>query len=214
MIVSRLTPLLVATSNIGKLREFDSLAELGFELLHLERVGLVGAEETGTTFRENALIKALAAAKSSGMPTLADDSGLVVPSLAGAPGVYSARYAGTTATDAENRQKLRHEISERGLECPDAHFVCVLAFIMPSGKWVLVEGHCGGRISSDERGTKGFGYDSVFELPNGKTMAELTPTEKQHISHRGRAIEKLIPLLIEHKDDLISLSHDFGAEGC
>jgi XTP/dITP diphosphohydrolase len=148
--------------------------------------------ETGTTFTDNALIKARAAAAATGRPAVADDSGIAAAALKGAPGVWSARYAGDGATDEENLAKLLREVppdGDLGLA-----YICVLAYVEPGGVELLAEGRCEGTLTHEPRGTGGFGYDPAFipaDLDDGRTMAELDPAEKDAISHRGRAARAL-----------------------
>ena len=183
----------LATGNKGKIREFAGLLEGVFGKI----VSLNDLEsppdvvEDGKTFRENALKKARAIAAYSGKPALADDSGLEVDALGGRPGVYSARYAGESATDRDNVTKLLSEL--RGVENRKARFVCFLALVTPGGEETVVSGICEGIIVDEPRGKGGFGYDPVFYLPEfGKTMAEIPPALKNKISHRARASESLI----------------------
>jgi XTP/dITP diphosphohydrolase len=190
-----LTRLLVATGNAGKLREYrEMMSDLPVEWLTLKDVGLGGmeVEETGDTFVANALIKAEAYSKASGLPTLADDSGIAVDALNGAPGVYSARYA---PTEAECRAKLLGTVKDVPTELRTARFVCLIAMVVPDVVTMYTEGRVEGAISYEERGTNGFGYDPIFLLPDGRTMAELGSDEKNSISHRGRALKKLQPLI-------------------
>ena len=153
--------------------------------------------EDGDTFTANALIKARAAASATGSTALADDSGIVVPALGGAPGVWSARYAGPDATDEENLGKLIEEMS--GQDDRRAAYVCVLALVAPDGEERIFEGRCEGRLARVPRGTRGFGYDPAFipddlEAPE-RTMAEIEPAQKDAISHRGRAARALLAVL-------------------
>lgn len=190
--------LLVASTNPGKLTEFRQLmADLPVEWLSLADVGLkrMDVEETGDTFAANAILKAQAYSAASGLPTLADDSGLVVDALNGAPGVYSARY-GPTAPERNTR--LLSALDGIPLEKRTARFVCVIAARLPDGVLITAEGTVEGWVGlpgSVPRGENGFGYDPVFEMGNGKTMAELLSAEKNTISHRGRALAKLYPIL-------------------
>ncbi len=187
--------LLVATTNRGKLREYTAMLEdLPVTWLTLADVNLekVDVEETGDTFAANALIKAQAYAVHSGLPTLADDSGLVVDALDGGPGVYSARYA---PTSAERNAKLLRAMEGVPLERRTARFVCVTALAIPDGVTVFAEGRIEGRIGYELRGANGFGYDPLFVIESGQTTAELPPAEKNLISHRGRALAKLHPIL-------------------
>ncbi len=192
--------LLVGTQNRGKQREYqDLLADLPVKWVSPADVGLTGfdADENGTSFEENARRKALSYAQAAGMPTLADDSGLVVDALNGAPGIYSARYAGPDATDADRYRKLLQELS--GI--PDAHrtarFVCVVALALPEGTVYTARGTVEGTIGHAPKGSQGFGYDPIFVLPDGRHLAELPPHEKHRISHRGRAIAAFKPKLLE-----------------
>jgi XTP/dITP diphosphohydrolase len=186
----------LATRNAHKLRELGALlAPHELELLP-EEVDL--PPETGSTFAENAMIKAEAAAEATGRPAIADDSGIVVEALGGAPGIRSARYAGKDATDEQNLAKLLSEL--RGQADRRAAYVCVLAVVDPGGSTELFEGRCTGIVVEEPRGTGGFGYDPAF-LPDDRapsderTMAELPPAEKDLISHRGRAARALLDRL-------------------
>lgn len=193
------TQLLIATTNAGKRDEYrDLLAALNVECLTLADVGLgaMDVDETGVTFTDNALLKARAYQAASGLLTLADDSGIAVDALDGAPGVYSARYAPTVA---ERNTKLLSAIQEVPTERRTARFVCVIAVVSPNGVTLIGEGRVEGRIAQAPRGELGHGYDPVFEVldgyPGTQTMAELPTDEKNRISHRGRALAKLYPLL-------------------
>ena len=195
-----------ASNNAGKLKELRRILEqMGHEVRSLRDLGIdLDPEETGTTFAENARIKAEAFCKASGLPTVADDSGLCVDALHGAPGVYSARYAGCHGDDAANNAKLLHEMEAVPVGGRAAQFVSAICFMLPDGRTLEVAGECPGSISFAETGTNGFGYDPLFVpdrigLPDGTTIentarrsyAELTDAEKDAISHRGRAMEKL-----------------------
>ena len=195
-----------ASNNTGKLKELRRILErMGHEVKSLRELGIeLDPEETGTTFAENARIKAEAFCKASGLPTVADDSGLCVDALHGAPGVYSARYAGHHGDDAANNAKLLQEMRQVPAENRTARFVSAVCFILPNGRELLVEGECPGTVAFSETGTNGFGYDPLFVpdrvgLPDGSTVentarrsyAELADGEKDAISHRGRAMEKL-----------------------
>lgn len=182
--------LLVATRNPGKKREYAELLEgLGLELVTLDEAGIdLEVEETGATFAQNALLKARAYRDASGLPTLADDSGLEVDALGGAPGVRSARYAGEGATDADRYRKLLGEIAGVPEGRRGARFRCVIAVAWPEGPVDTAEGACEGHITREPRGEHGFGYDPVFHVDElGRTMAELPPEVKNRISHRARA---------------------------
>jgi XTP/dITP diphosphohydrolase len=182
----------LATRNAHKAAEFGALLA-PHEVVALP-ADVTLPPETGTTFRENALGKARAAADATGLAAFADDSGIAAEALGGAPGVYSARYAGPDATDAENLAKLRAEAPVGSV----LEYVCAIALVDPdrAGEHVF-EGRCRGRMSGEARGTNGFGYDPIFlpddpiAPPAGRTMAELEPAEKAAISHRGRAAAAL-----------------------
>jgi XTP/dITP diphosphohydrolase len=185
--------LLIATRNAGKVREFaELLSGLPLQLRHLaEFPDIPEAEETGATFAENAALKARFYSRLTGLPALADDSGLEVDALDGAPGVYSARYAGTGATDAERNTKLLDELNRSGKDSRRARFVCVVAHASAAtGALKLFEGICEGRIAASPRGTSGFGYDPLF-IPDGyaETFGELPAEIKNRISHRARALD-------------------------
>ncbi|MBM3190468.1 MAG: XTP/dITP diphosphatase [Chloroflexi bacterium] len=182
--------LLIATRNPGKKAEYAAiLADFGLELVTLADLGIeADVDETGSTFAENALLKARAYAGLSGLLTLADDSGLEVDALDGAPGIRSARYAGPGATDQERYQQLLRALDGVPDERRGARFRCAIALVWPDGREEIVEGTCEGRITHEPRGTHGFGYDPVFHvLGYGCTMAELSPETKNRISHRARA---------------------------
>ncbi len=183
--------LAIASGNAGKIREFaEYLAELN--LILLPKPPEVDVEETGTTFLENARLKATAVAQAMGEWALADDSGLEVAALGGAPGVYSARYG---ATDGDRIAKLLAALGDASDR--RGRFVCALALADPSGRVILeAEGHCDGEILSAPRGTNGFGYDPVFWVPElGLTFAEMTPDQKAAIGHRGQALAIFLPQL-------------------
>lgn len=187
--------LLIATGNPGKLREFGALfdahVESQWELVAPAEVGLQGftVVEDGDTYAENAGRKARSYSNACGLPALADDSGLEVDALDGAPGLYSARYAGDAADDAANRTKLLEALAHIPTEQRAARFRCVIALAFPYTTNVrLGEGVVEGSIAMDERGDLGFGYDPVFALPDGRRMAELDMSEKNAISHRARAL--------------------------
>ena len=195
-----------ASNNAGKLKELRRILErMGHEVKSLRELGIdLDPEETGTTFAENARIKAEAFCKASGLPTVADDSGLCVDALNGAPGVYSARYCGHHGDDAANNAKLLREMAGVPEEKRTARFVSAVCFLLPDGRELVVEGECPGSVAFTETGSNGFGYDPLFipdrvGLPDGTTVentarrsyAELADGEKDAISHRGRAMEKL-----------------------
>lgn len=185
--------IVIATKNEGKLREFRSiLADTYDEILSLADFDEVPEiKETGLSFRENAFIKAKATSDFLRMDSIGDDSGLVVDSLGGAPGIYSARYAGEGASDNDNNEKLLSELE--GEKNRNARFVCCIALALTDGTQEFFEGECRGQIIQEKRGQSGFGYDPVFYVSQyGKTMAELGPDIKNRISHRAIASEKLL----------------------
>ncbi len=191
--------LLIATHNQGKVREYtDLLADLPFEVISLAAAGITAdVEETGTTFAENARLKATTYAQWSGLLTWADDSGLEVDALAGQPGVYSARYAGANASDEDRYRKLIRELQARPTAPRTARFRCVVALALPTGKVLTTEDTIEGEILDEPRGEHGFGYDPVFLIPTlNCTMAELSATKKNAISHRGKAAAKARQLLL------------------
>lgn len=187
--------IVLATGNQGKVKEMaDVLATFGFEVIAQTDLGIESPEETGLTFVENALLKARYAAEKSGLPAIADDSGLVVNALNGAPGLYSARYAGEEGNDAKNRQKLLAELADVPKEKRQAKFVsCIVLLQHPTDPSpIIAEGECHGVIGFEEKGENGFGYDSLFFSPEqGCTFAELETSEKKKISHRARALQEL-----------------------
>ena len=193
----------VATHNPGKLTEFQALfADLPMTLSSAGELGLPAPEETGTTFVENALLKAKAASRAAGLPAIADDSGLLVRSLGDAPGVRSARYAGPNADDAENVNRLLAELE--GEADRAARFVCLLAAVRSSEDPVpvIVQREWRGTITEAPQGEGGFGYDPVFWLPDrGITAAELPKHEKNRLSHRGQAARALRDILQSHEDN-------------
>ncbi|MHB9861423.1 RdgB/HAM1 family non-canonical purine NTP pyrophosphatase [Streptomyces sp. YIM S03343] len=200
-----MTRLILATRNAGKIAELRSiLADAG--LPH----DLVGAEaypdipdvkETGVTFAENALLKAHALAQATGHPAIADDSGLCVDVLNGAPGIFSARWAGKHGDDRANLELLLAQLADIADEHRGAHFACAAALALPDGRERVVEGRLVGVLRHAPTGTNGFGYDPVLQ-PEGesRTCAELTPQEKNAISHRGKAFRALVPVLRELLD--------------
>ena len=189
---------LLASGNRGKLRELqDIFRNTGLELVSCADAGvaLPQVEETGKTYLENARLKAESLAKSSGMPALADDSGLEVDALGGAPGVRSARYAGAQATDADNITRLLTEMADKPGRA--ARFRCVLVIAWPDGELVRAEGVLNGTVAREARGKNGFGYDPVFVLPDGRHAAELSAGEKDAISHRSEAAKNLVSALVQ-----------------
>jgi XTP/dITP diphosphohydrolase len=184
--------IVLATKNVGKMREFQQLLQ-GFpvEIKTLNDFGPIPeVTEDGATFDDNAYKKAAFTAKVLGLPAIADDSGLVVEALGGAPGVKSARYAGENASDRENIEKLLYEMA--GESNRKAAFECVISIAVPSGPALTYEGRCEGEITTKPHGNSGFGYDPVFYYPPyGKTFAEISGAEKNRVSHRGKALQEV-----------------------
>ncbi len=192
--------LVISTGNPNKLKEIQSLLkDFPLEVKSKDQVGLeeIEIEETGTTFEENALLKAKGIQQHTGTLVLADDSGITVDALEGAPGVYSARYGGEEGNDRKNNQKLLGALKEVPKEKRGAAFVCAVVVVLPDGKILKATGVTRGTVGFEEKGQGGFGYDPLFILPNGKTMAELTATEKNAVSHRGKALRAIKELLTE-----------------
>ncbi|MFC0602087.1 RdgB/HAM1 family non-canonical purine NTP pyrophosphatase [Streptomyces palmae] len=194
--------LILATRNANKVIELRAiLAGAG---LDLELVGadaypeIPDVKETGTSFAENALLKAVTLARATGLPAIADDSGLCVDVLGGAPGIFSARWAGRHGDDKANLDLLLAQLSDIDDEHRAAHFACAAALALPDGRERVVEGRLEGTLRHEPAGTGGFGYDPILQ-PNGetRTCAELTPEEKNAISHRGKAFRALVPVVRE-----------------
>jgi XTP/dITP diphosphohydrolase len=189
--------LVLASNNAKKMKELNALlAPLGFEVIPQGQLGIPEAEEPHCTFVENALAKARHAARASGLPALADDSGLSVAALGGAPGVYSARYAGEPKSDARNNEKLLADLA--GQNDRRAHFACVLVLVRSADdpQPIIAEGEWHGTILETQRGADGFGYDPLFYVPTHcQTAAELDGEIKNQLSHRGQAMQKLIARL-------------------
>jgi XTP/dITP diphosphohydrolase len=193
-------PVVLATRNSGKVREFRSLlASAGWDARGLNDVEILDDfPETGSSFAENARMKALAGSRLTELPVLADDSGLEVFALDGRPGIYSARYAGPQATDQDRNHKLLDELAETGVERA-ARFVCAVAFARGGTLLAEAEGECRGVIAREPRGSNGFGYDPIFYFPElGRTYAELNEAEKNRWSHRARAVLALLEELNRH----------------
>ena len=189
--------IVVASHNAGKVREIgDLLRPLGVEAISAAALNLPEPEETETTFVGNAELKARAAANASGLPALADDSGLEVFALDRAPGVYSARWAGANRDFNLAMARVWRELEEKGASDHSARFVCVLALAQPNGPVERFEGEARGHVVRPPRGDRGFGYDPIF-VPGGhvKTFAEMSPDEKLPLTHRARAFEKLLAAL-------------------
>lgn len=191
--------LVIASRNVHKIRELRSMLK---GLRHLDIYSLIDfpqyqpLPETGKTFEENALQKAVHAANSLGILALADDSGLIIPSLGGAPGIYSARYAGDGATDKENRKKLLQELKPYKDQERAAYFECCIALASPTGLKKVACAFCEGTITEEEKGRSGFGYDCLFQKHEySKTFGELEEEVKNRISHRRKAMDKILLVL-------------------
>ena len=197
----------LASKNPHKLQELQAiLGGLGIEVVLESALGLdIDVDETGTTFEENSRLKAETVMRAANMPTIADDSGLMVDALDGAPGVYSARF-GPKGHDGTDDERIAY-LLERMQDIPDerrtARFVCVITCLWPDGREIVARGECSGRILHEKHGAGGFGYDPVFYLPEyGMTYAELPPKKKNEISHRGNALREFVRLYKEkHYDD-------------
>lgn len=190
--MSKLKKLVVATGNRGKLHEIrDLLTPLEVEVIAQDEAGFSGEiVEDGATFEENAMLKARTVAKATGLPAIADDSGLCVDALQGAPGIYSARYAGEDASDADRINLLLRNMEQVPDEKRNAHFVSALAFCEPEGAGFTVRGECHGTILREPHGTLGFGYDPIFFDPRfQKSFGEIDPEEKNRVSHRAEAMK-------------------------
>ena len=188
---------LIATHNMKKRDELQRiLSPLGVHVLTADEAGvdLTDVEETGTTFEENALLKARSGCKEGKVPCIADDSGLCVDALDGAPGVYSARFAGEHGNDDKNNEKLLSLLSDVPPEKRTARFVSTVACVFPDGRELVVRGECEGKIGYEKRGENGFGYDPLFYVGE-RTFAEFTPEEKDAVSHRGNALRALTEAL-------------------
>ncbi len=191
--------IVLASSNAGKVREFNQLlAGLQLDVVPQSQFGVADADETGLTFVENAILKARNAAQHTGLPALADDSGLEVDALHGAPGIYSARYAGPNASDAENLEKLLAMLTDVPEELRGARFQCVLVYLRHAldPTPLICQGTWEGRILAAPRGSSGFGYDPVFFVrSHGCSAAELPTQAKNTLSHRGQALRQLLAAL-------------------
>lgn len=193
---------LIATHNMKKRDELQRiLSPLGVHVLTADEAGvdLTDVEETGATFEENALLKARSGCKEGKMPCIADDSGLCVDALDGAPGVYSARFAGEHGNDDKNNEKLLSLLSDVPPEKRTARFVSTVACVFPDGRELVVRGECEGKIGYEKRGENGFGYDPLFYVGE-RTFAEFTPEEKDAVSHRGNALRALTEALPAYLD--------------
>jgi len=192
-------PIVLASSNPGKVREINQLlADLGLQVHPQGEYGIVDADETGLTFVENAILKARHASRHAGLPAIADDSGIEVDALQGAPGIYSARYAGTGANDLENLEKLLADVRQVPEEQRSARFQCLMVYLRHAEDPtpIICQGTWEGRILFEPRGKNGFGYDPVFYVPTHDcSSAELAPEVKNALSHRGQALRKLLAAL-------------------
>jgi len=192
--------IVIATHNAGKARELAELfATVGVETVSAAEFGIDEPEETGASFAENATLKAEAAAKSSGVPAVADDSGLEVSALSGAPGIHSARWGGPHKDFALAMERVNRELKASGSNDRTAKFVCVLAYARPNAETIATRGAIVGTLTWPPRGTRGFGYDPIF-VPQGydQTFGEMEPSLKDSISHRARAFEKLMQAAYDH----------------
>ena len=191
--------IVLATRNVGKIREFQHLLDAANVPVDVVGVAefpeLTDTVETGVTFEENARLKADDVARATGLPALADDSGLAVDVLGGCPGVFSARWSGQHGADRANIDLLLAQTGDVPLEKLTARFQCCVAFAQPGESTQVVFGAVEGRLTRQQRGDNGFGYDPIFELPDGRTMAELSADEKAAISHRGRAFREILPVV-------------------
>lgn len=190
--------IILATRNEGKIAELRRIL-VGFDIVGLAEFPAIGeVAETGLTFAENALLKAHAVAVQSGLPAVADDSGLCVDALNGMPGVFSARWSGAHGDDKANLDLLLAQVSDVPADRRSASFACAAALALPSGEERVVEGVLAGSLLYGPRGTNGFGYDPIF-VPSGetRTTAEMSPSEKDAISHRGRAFRALSPIVAD-----------------
>ncbi len=193
----RMKRIVIATKNEGKLREMrNAFAELPVEVAALSDFGsLPDAVEDGETFLDNARKKARFFMEKTGYACIADDSGIEVEAFGGGPGVYSARFAGEHGDDEANNRKLVEELRRLGLEESPADYRCVLVFVDTDGSELIADGRCDGAVRQEPRGTNGFGYDPYFYVGKDRTMAEMTLSEKDEISHRGKALREIAGLL-------------------
>lgn len=195
--------IVLASGNRGKLQELRALLGPSVSVVSAADLGAEMPEETGSTFADNAIAKAEAVARQTGQIAIADDSGLEVDALGGEPGVYSARYSGEDATDERNTRKLLRVLAGVPPQRRTARFRSVIAIAFTPDDIVTTSGACEGSIAGSPRGSNGFGYDPVFQLPDGRTMAELPADEKNAISHRGHAMRTAVDVLrgrLEHDD--------------
>lgn len=193
--------LVAASNNKGKIKELKQiLSPFGYDVISQSEAGInIEVEETGNSFEENAALKANEISKRTGLATIADDSGLSVDYLNGAPGIYSARFAGANASDKDNNDKLLTMLSGVPKEKRKAKFICAIHFISEDGESISVQGQCSGEIGFSPIGEFGFGYDPIF-MVGEKSMAELSPAEKNKISHRAIALNNLARELMKRKN--------------
>lgn len=192
------TTVVLASANKGKLKELQELLGDAVKVVSAADMGVTLPEETEVTFSGNASLKSRSAFAQTGHISLADDSGLEVDALDGRPGVYSARFAGENASDHVNNFKLLQEMVDVPEGLRTARFRSAIAINLDAGDPLIFEGTCEGTIGFEEIGTNGFGYDPLFRLPNGRSFADLTSEEKNALSHRGAAMRKAIPVLLDH----------------
>lgn len=191
-----MSTLVIATRNKGKIAEIARILSFdsGIEIRSVAEFDLADIEETGTTFEENAALKALTVARATGFAALADDSGLEVDAINGAPGIYSARYAGSHGDDKANNEKLIRELAGIAPKERSARFIAVIAVAKPDGSTIMARGELEGEISESARGVNGFGYDPLFmPLGSAKTLGEFEPGRKDEISHRAKALAEIAP---------------------
>ena len=191
-----MSTLVIATRNKGKIAEIARILSFdsGIQIRSVAEFDLADIEETGTTFEENAALKALTVARATGFVALADDSGLEVDALNGAPGIYSARYAGNHGDDKANNEKLIRELAGIAPKERSARFVAVIAVAKPDGSTIMARGELEGEISESARGVNGFGYDPLFKpVGSAKTLGEFEPGRKDEISHRAKALAEIAP---------------------
>lgn len=196
-----MTKFIIASNNQGKVREFGRILDpLGITAVTAKSEGITldDVEETGTTFAENAELKARAAFRKTGMPSVADDSGLCVDALDGAPGIFSARYAGEGATDADRVAKLLADMADVPEDKRTAYFVSSICCVIDENTVIRAQGKCCGVIAYEPKGENGFGYDPVFLIEDGRSFAQLTGEEKDRLSHRGKALRELSEKLEAH----------------
>jgi XTP/dITP diphosphohydrolase len=207
--------IVIASNNAGKLREIEALlAPAGFHLIPQGQLEISAADETGLTFVENAILKARHAARATGLPAIADDSGIEVDALQGAPGIYSARYAGEDSSDQANNDKLLRALAEQPGCRRNARFQCVMVYLRHAEDPtpLICQGTWEGLILEEASGENGFGYDPIFGVPtHGVSSAELSPETKNAISHRGQALRELVANLLERPTPYNLTEHRNGA---